>query len=91
MRTIVGVSYQTAFHRAHIKVAGPTEEAALKLANNLGAHLMEVLPVCTLMPPKLQDDVDEYGRHVCLATVIIGADPGRAKAEIAKIALKDSF
>jgi len=90
-KTVLGVTYQTALQRANIKVAAPTEASVLDRAEELGSHLTGLLPECVLMPPKLLEEVDNFGRCVCLVTVIIGVCPEEARAAIAKIVLRGSF
>jgi hypothetical protein len=90
-KTVLGVTYQTVLQRAHLKVAGPTEESALDRAKELGTHLLSLLPECVLMPPKMLDEVDDHGRCVCLATILIGVCPEEAKAVIAKIVLRGTW
>lgn len=90
-KTVTSVSYSWPLYTANILVAGPTEEAALERGAELEEHLLEHLPLCTPMPPRLQDKTDEFGRRVCLVSVIIGICPEEAKAFIAKIVLKGDF
>lgn len=72
------------FYRAHIRVYGRTEDAALEAGRGLREGLALTLSrESTCYPPKYKGFDDDVGRHYAVVIVSLGGDRAAEEARLA--------